>query len=60
MYLAALCREPATDELRSSLEFLTHQAADLGISVEAASHDVRVWSDFAHVLFNTKEFLFVP
>ncbi|MBM4003023.1 MAG: DUF1553 domain-containing protein [Planctomycetes bacterium] len=60
MYLSALGREPETAELRSSHEFFAQQGAELGISAENAIRDIRVWSDFAHVLFNTKEFLFVP
>jgi hypothetical protein len=50
MYLRALAREPQPDELEAVLEFLSH----------AEGEPVDAWSDVAHVLFNTKEFRFLP
>ena len=47
MYQAAFCRLPSTVEMDACLEFLERQASDA------------VWSDLAHVLFNTKEFIYL-
>ena len=45
MYRQALARAPRTDETRAALEFLGVQPS---------------WPDLAHVLINTKEFIFLP
>ena len=55
MYRAAFSRLPSDEEIRRGREFLTRQAEDLGTDTD----DARVWSDYCHTLFNTKEFLFV-
>ncbi|MAS92364.1 MAG: hypothetical protein CMO55_04140 [Verrucomicrobiales bacterium] len=49
MYLSGLGREPSQSELASVETFLTSR----GVETEKA------WADFAHVLFNTKEFIFL-
>jgi hypothetical protein len=55
LYQAAFGR-PATDaDLQSGLRFIEQHAEDLGTDISAA----RVWADYCHALFNTKEFLFV-
>ena len=54
MYHRALGREPAREELEAALEFLREQAAQYG-----DTDPKRVWTDLAHVLFNTKEFVYV-
>ena len=55
MYILALGREPSTPECSTALGFVGNQAKEYGCS----SDDERVWADLAHVLFNTKEFVFV-
>jgi hypothetical protein len=55
MYRRAFARPPTDDERRDGLEFLRGQADAYG----ARAGDARVWADFAHVLFNAKEFVFV-
>ena len=47
MYQEAFSRPPAQAEVVAGLEFV------------GESNDVAVWKDFAHVLFNTKEFIFI-
>jgi mono/diheme cytochrome c family protein len=53
MYLTALSREPDAIEERAALAFL----ADVGTTAEAQE---RAWTELAHVLFNVKEFIFIP
>jgi hypothetical protein len=55
MYVSGFGREPSASECTSALEFLSSQAMEYGCS----SDDDRVWADIAHVLFNSKEFVFV-
>jgi hypothetical protein len=54
MYLSAFGRRPTAEEQRAALEFLGPQAD--------GSDDARLeaWSQLAHVMFNVKEFVFVP
>jgi hypothetical protein len=52
MYLTAFCRPPEEDEEQAALAFLN--------DVAAKSSDSRAWFELAHVLFNVKEFIFVP
>jgi len=54
MYETAFTREPTEAELMCAREFLTGQAAS---HPEGAD---RAWADLAHVLFNVKEFIFIP
>ena len=60
MYLAAFSRQPTSDEITASLGFIEQQAASYGVLAEKATTDPRPWADLAHVLFNVKEFVFVP
>ena len=55
MYQTAFARAPLGEEIRDALAFIQDQAAALGVSPS----DPRVWSDFAHVLFNAKEFIHI-
>jgi hypothetical protein len=54
MYRSALGREPSVGELRDAQQFVTAQSQDYGRMEHAKS-----WSDFAHVMFNLKEFVFI-
>jgi hypothetical protein len=53
MYLAAYAREPAAEELSTVREFLAAQRSAGGRD-EAA-----IWTDVAHTMFNTSEFIFL-
>jgi hypothetical protein len=51
MFETALGRPPAGDELASALRFVESPHVD---------GDLQAWADLAQVLFNHKEFLFIP
>jgi hypothetical protein len=55
MYLAAFSRPPTADELADANTFLAGQRA----LYAAKDNDERAWADFAHVLFNVKEFIYL-
>ena len=59
MYLQAYCRPPIDAELAIALRFLDEHGEELGIPSPQRSNDARVWTDFAHVLMNVKEFVFL-
>jgi hypothetical protein len=55
MYVAAFARPPSPEELADAQAFIEEQGrAYNGV------HDNRAWADLCHVLFNVKEFIFVP
>ena len=56
MYLAAFSRPPAESELADAESFLREQGELYGSNDPG---DERVWADFAHVLFNVKEFIYL-
>jgi hypothetical protein len=60
MYRAALGRPPEQAEVSEALAFLASQARELGVPADGWQSDERPWADLAHVLFNSKEFLFLP
>jgi len=47
MYASAFGRPPEDPELQAALEFV-------------GSNDRQAWTDLAHVLFNVKEFIYIP
>ncbi len=55
MYLAAFGRAPSHDESTACVEFLTEQGTRYGTGAE----NVKPWADLAHMLFNTKDFLYL-
>jgi len=55
LYRRVFARGPHGDELAAALAFVTDQSALYG----ADTSDLRVWTDFCHVLFNVKEFVFL-
>jgi hypothetical protein len=55
MYLRAFGRAPDALDRKDAREFLAEQAKRYG----GDSEDARPWSDLAHMLFNSKEFIFV-
>jgi hypothetical protein len=60
MYEDALGRRPSTEELASALEFLAVQGAEYRLDAEASRRDPRTLADFGHVLWNVKEFVYLP
>ena len=59
MYRDAYARPPTETELQAALRFLESHGGELGVPPERRGDDERVWADFAHVLINVKEFLFL-
>ena len=55
MFLRAYGRLPDSTDRAQIAEFLDQQAARYP---GAAAGDARVWTDLAHVIFNSKEFIF--
>ena len=73
MYLTALGRPPDDAELQAALAFVAprarrasmlHRSAAVRATAQESSPeiaaDLAVWTDFAHVLLNLKEFIFIP
>ncbi|MFO0906471.1 MAG: PSD1 and planctomycete cytochrome C domain-containing protein [Pirellulales bacterium] len=60
LYEESLGRLPTTDETTSAIEFLTTQGAEYRLAADAAVRDPRVWADLCHVLWNVKEFVYIP
>ncbi len=56
MYLAAFSRPPTPAELTDAHTFLAEQRSLYGAGLLA---DEQSWADFAHVLFNVKEFIYL-
>jgi hypothetical protein len=56
MYLSAFARPPTSEELADATAFLGEQRA---LYAPQPGVDERAWADFAHVLFNTKEFIYL-
>jgi mono/diheme cytochrome c family protein len=56
MYLAAFGRPPAESELADAEAFLRDESE---LYASEDPFDERVWADFAHVLFNVKEFIYL-
>jgi hypothetical protein len=57
MFETALCRLPTEAELAAAEKFIERQGELLGVPPADRDRDQAVWSDFAHVLFNDKEFV---
>ncbi|MCA9057886.1 MAG: DUF1553 domain-containing protein, partial [Planctomycetaceae bacterium] len=55
MYQTAFARQPSTAELETARKFLKTYSGEFGMN---ADHP-QLWSDFAHALVNTKEFVFL-
>ena len=55
MYLAGFGRRPTEREHEAAVGFLQQQAAERNVTLEEAD----LWTDLAHVLVNTKEFIFL-
>jgi hypothetical protein len=56
MYESALCRLPTDAELDAAEDFIERQRQLLRVAT-SDRHEMRIWSDLAHVLLNHKEFV---
>jgi len=59
LYLDAFARPPSADEVAAGIAFLQQQANEYKLPGDRWEQDERVWTDFCHVLFNVKEFIFL-
>ena len=59
IFLAALGRAPRAEELAAAADYLGVLAGEHRVAPEAMLASVRVWQDFAHAIFNLKEFIYV-
>jgi hypothetical protein len=59
MYEEAFARPPTDAEVAEGTAFLSQMGELYGLDAEHRVDDERVWADYAHVLFNVKEFIFV-
>jgi cytochrome c553 len=55
MYLSGFGRHPTTQESEAAAQFLIAQARERNAAMDAPE----LWASFAHVLVNTKEFIFL-
>lgn len=55
MYLTGFGRQPTKQESQMAGAFISSKADELKVTTE----DTKLWADFAHVLVNTKEFIFL-
>ena len=60
MYRDGFSRLPDDAERGAAIDFLTQQAQQHGANFSDQPRHEAAWSDFAHALINTKEFIFVP
>jgi hypothetical protein len=59
MYLAAVSTPPTDQQINFAMAFLNLQAGEYGVAKDAILKDERVWADLAHVLINTKPFIYL-
>ncbi len=59
MYHAAISTPPTDQQIEFAKSFLEQQAGEYGISKESMLKDERLWADLAHVLMNTKPFIYL-
>ena len=58
IYLIALCREPAPDELQNAVAYFARKTAGKNAGEELDKAKRQAWEDYLWALINTKEFLF--
>ena len=57
MHRIAFSRDATSDEISRARQFLEKQAIEYGRTLEEMTNDEKLWADYAHVLFNLKEFI---
>ena len=60
MFLTSLGRSPSNEELKRFHQLIDHLAKLHGVAPNEASQSPNIWSDVAHVMFNLKEFIYIP
>jgi hypothetical protein len=59
LYMSAFSRQPTGTEQEQFSRFMVTQGEALKIPTESQPDDIRIWKDIAHILVNTKEFIFI-
>ena len=59
MYRTAFAREPDAEEMSGALAFVADLAMTHNVQPKDRLASERVWQDFAHALYNMKEFIYV-
>ncbi|MBN8625533.1 MAG: PSD1 domain-containing protein [Planctomycetes bacterium] len=59
MYVEAFAREPESEELAAAGAFVADLLQTHKVNEKDALSNVLVWQDFAHAMFNMKEFIYV-
>ena len=59
LYKTAFARPPRSEELEDARTFLGEQASAYALMPEQILGSRDLWADLCHVLFNTKEFIFL-
>ena len=59
MFARALGRVPDSDEVDRAQTFVAKLAAEHDVIPDDVAGDRRIWQDFAHALFNFKEFIYI-
>ena len=59
MFARAFGRMPASDEIDKAQTFIAKLAAEHNVNRTDVPNDPQIWQDFAHALFNFKEFIYV-
>jgi hypothetical protein len=59
MFEEAFARPPEDAELRAGLAYLDQIAGGAGASSDRVANAEPVWQQFAHALFNLKEFIYL-
>ena len=60
LYRDAFSRPPSKEELLAATEFLTTLASERNVKEADWPQSEELWADYAHVLLNTKEFIYLP
>ena len=58
-YRQAYGRRPDRTERAAARQFLLEQGRRYGLTDDRSENDPKTWGDLCHVMFNTKEFIFV-
>jgi len=59
MYQHAYSRSPSEVEVNQAVAMLYKQGREYNIPESKSLYDKRIWKDLGHVLFNSKEFLYI-
>lgn len=59
MYLTAFSKPPTEKQFQLAQEFLGQQSREYGTFPDGLLNDRQTWADFAHVLINTKPFIYI-